>query len=113
VYTGGLDPEAQDYVERILRFMNGRGAAPVIVLTPINPKLLAEVEPLGWRERYGQVLAYLESLRPEYDFALVDITDPASFGADPMEYHDGVHLTSANTRRAIDHVLEQTGGVPR
>ncbi len=113
VYTDGLDPDAQSYVERTLRFMNRRGATPVIVLTPINPKLLAEVEPLGWRERHGQVLACLEALQAEYDFVLVDITDPARFGADPIEYHDGVHLTSANTRRAIDHVLERTGGIPR
>lgn len=38
------------------------------------------------------------------------MTDPSVFGADPVQWHDGVHMTAVNTRRAIDYILEQTGG---
>ena len=108
-----LDPEAQRYFERTLKLMNDQGATPLIVLTPINPKLLKVVGPLGWPERHQQVLDYLASLESKYDFVFVDITDMTKFDADPKQFYDGVHLTTINTRRAIDYVLQQTGGLPK
>jgi hypothetical protein len=107
-----LDPTAKEYFERGLAFMNARGATPVIALTPIKPELRELVAPLGWETRHRQVVDYVRSLESKYDFVFIDITDPSTFGADPREFYDGVHMTSVNTRRAIDHVLEQTGGFP-
>jgi hypothetical protein len=108
-----LDPEAQSYFERTLKLMNDQGATPLIVLTPINPKLLKVLSPLGWPLRYQQVLDYVTSLEGTYDFVFVDITDMTKFGADPVQFYDGVHLTTINTQRAIDYVLRQTGGLPK
>ena len=108
-----LDPEAESYFERTLKLMNDRGATPLIVLTPINPKLLKVVGPLGWSQRHQQVLDYIASLRGMYHFVFVDITDITKFGADPKQFYDGVHMTTVNTRRAIDYVLRQTGGIPK
>lgn len=108
-----LDPEAQSYFERTLKFMNDHGATPLIVLTPINPKLLKVLGPLGWPERHQQVVDYVASLEGKYDFVFVDITDMTKFGADPVQFYDGVHMATINTRRAIDYVLKQTGGIPK
>ncbi len=108
----GLDPTAQEYFEKTLAFMNEQGQTPVIVLTPVNPKLRTILAPLGWTERYEEVVAYVESLQGEYDFVFIDTTDPRVFGFDKKEWYDGVHLTTVNTRRAIDYILEQTGGWP-
>jgi hypothetical protein len=108
-----LDPEAQSYFERTLKFMNDQGTTPLIVLTPINPKLLKVIGPLGWPERHQQVLDYVASLQSKYDFVFVDNTDIKNFGADPGQFYDGVHMTTINTRRAIDYVLQQTGGLPK
>ena len=108
-----LDPEAQSYFERTLKLMNDQGATPLIALSPINPKLLKVVGPLGWAERYQQVLDYVTSLEGTYDFVFVDITDMTKFGADPVQFYDGVHMTTINTQRAIDYVLQQTGGLPK
>jgi len=116
LYSGAykkLDPEAQRYFERTLAFMNDHGATPLIVLTPINPKLLKIIAPLGWPQRHQQVLDYLASLHGKYDFVFVDISDITKFGADPKQFDDGVHMTTVNTRRAIDYVLKQTGGIPK
>ena len=93
--------------------MNDQGATPLLVLTPINPKLLKVIGPLGWPERHQQVLDYVASLQSKYDFVFVDITDITKFGADPVQFYDGVHMTTINTRRAIDYVLKQTGGTPK
>lgn len=113
LYSGvfeGLDPEAREYFEKTLAFMNERGMTPVIALSPINPALRAIVAPLGWDARHQELLDYLDSLRARYAFTLLDMTDPSVFGADPVQWHDGVHMTAVNTRRAIDYILEQTGG---
>jgi hypothetical protein len=108
----GLDPEAKQYFERTLQFMNDQGVAPIIALTPLNPKLRKVVGPLGWTQRREEVLTYLKALQSSHSFVLVDITDPAVFGADPGQWYDGVHMTTVNTRRAIDHILEKTEGIP-
>jgi hypothetical protein len=108
----GLDPTAQEYFEKTLSFMNEQGQTPIIMLTPINPKLRKILAPLGWTKRYEEVLAYVGSLRGEYDFDFLDMTDPRVFGFDKKEWYDGVHMTTVNTRPAIDHLLEQTGGWP-
>ncbi|HQH22590.1 MAG TPA: hypothetical protein PLJ89_10985 [Thermoleophilia bacterium] len=108
-----LDSEAKRYFVRTLAFMNANGAKPVVVLTPINPKLLKVVAPLGWTGMHRQVVDYIESLHGRYDFVFVDITDSSTFGADPGQFDDGVHMTTVNTRRAVNYVLRRTGGIPR
>lgn len=108
----GLDPTAQEYFEKTLAFMNEQGQAPVIVLTPVNPKLRKILAPLGWDKRHEEVVAYVESLQGAYDFVFLDMTDPKVFDFDKKEWYDGVHMTTVNTRLAIDHILEQTGGWP-
>ena len=106
------DPTAQKYFEKTLAFMNEQGAEPIIVLTPINPKLRKILAPLGWTKRHEEVVAYVESLSGKYDFIFIDMTDPRVFGYDKKEWYDGVHMTAVNTRKAIDYILERSGGVP-
>ena len=107
-----LDPTAQEYFEKTLAFMNEQGKTPVVVLTPVNPKLRKILAPLGWDERHEEVVAYVESLHGEYDFVFIDMTDPSVFDFNKKEWYDGVHMTTVNTRPAIDHIIEQTGGWP-
>ena len=72
-----LEPEARRrYFEKTLKFMNEQGATPLIVLTPINPKLAKIVEPAGLvQSRHQQVVDYIESLKGKYHFVFVDLTD--------------------------------------
>ena len=77
-----LDPTAQEYFEKTLAFMNEQGKTPVIVLTPVNPKLRKILGPLGWDDRHEEVVAYVESLQGEYDFVFIDMTDPSLFDYD-------------------------------
>jgi len=107
-----MDPTAEDYFEKTLAFMNDQGATPLIVLSPINPKLRKVLAPLGWSVRHKQVAAYIESQQETYDFICIDMTDPRVFDFDPDEWYDGVHMTTVNTRPTIDHILEEAGGVP-
>ena len=108
-----LDPEAQSYFERTLKLMNDQGATPLIVLTPINPKLLKVLSPLGWPQRHQQVLDYVTSLEGTYDFVFVDITDMTKFGADPVAvlrrraHDDDQHAARHRLRAATDRRAAQ------
>jgi hypothetical protein len=106
------DTASEKYFEKTLAFMNEQGATPVIVLTPINPRLAKVLDPLGRAERHRQIVDFIESLQGQYDFKFLDLTDPSLFGYDKKQWYDGVHMTTVNTRPAIDYILKQTGGVP-
>jgi hypothetical protein len=108
----GLDPTSQEYFHKTLAFMNEQGQTPVIVLTPVNPKLRKILAPLGWTDRHEEVVAFVESLQGEYDFVFLDMTDPRVFDFSKKEWYDGVHMTAVNTRPAIDYIIDQTGGWP-
>src|SRR5206468_2305034 len=60
-----FDPSRYQLFEHLLAYVNGRGERPVIVINPIYPTVLAELE------RYGDPLStssldYLHSLEPRY-----------------------------------------------
>jgi hypothetical protein len=106
------DTASEVYFEKTLKFMNEQGATPLIVLTPINPKLAKVLDPLGRTIRHQQVVSYIESLQGKYQFKFLDLTDPSLFGFDPKQFYDGMHMTTVNTEKALDYILKQTGGVP-
>jgi hypothetical protein len=115
-YHGGysrLDPTAQGYFQRTLARMNSLGASPAIVLTPMQPQMLARVAPLGYDARYRDVLAYLHSLQGRYRFQLLDFTHLSSFGGRAADFYDGYHMTVANTRRLLNAVLAKAPGALR
>ena len=107
------DPQSEAYFEKTLAFMNEQGATPLIVLTPINPKLRKILGPLGWdgapragrrlhRVAAGQVP--LQVPRPHR---------PVRCSASTRkQFYDGMHMTTINTEKAIDYILKKTGGVP-
>ena len=107
-----LDPTSQEYFQKTIAFMNEQDRTPVVVLTPINPRLRKILAPLGWDDRHEEVVTYLRSLQGRYDFVILDMTDPRVFGFDRHEWYDGVHMTTVNTRRAVDYIIRQTGGWP-
>jgi hypothetical protein len=100
-----IDPRARMYFEKTLGLMNKLGATPVLVLMPIQPRVLAAIKPLGWSERHRVIVAYLKSLQKRYRFTFFDFSELSSVGGDPKQYYDGVHMWVQNTRRVIDAVL--------
>jgi len=101
----GLAATPRGFFEKSLALMNDQGARPVIVLTPVHPKLLAQLRPLGWTRRHRQVLDYLHSLQGRYDFVVLDFSTIDSFGGRPADFYDGVHMTVPNTRRLLRGVV--------
>jgi hypothetical protein len=100
-----LAPSARQFFERSLAAMNAWGATPVIVLTPMQPRLLRQLQPLGWNARHRDLLAYLHGLQARYHFVLFDMSLLSSFGGSPTAFYDGVHMMPSNYRKMIRVVL--------
>jgi hypothetical protein len=108
-----IDPEAETYVEKTLKLYASWGGKGVVVLTPTQPQVMTAAQQAGWQQRHDQVLRVLESYQRQYDFAIVDMTDIASFGGDPKGFFDATHMTLENQRKMIDAVLREAGDTLR
>jgi hypothetical protein len=96
-------PEPRTYFERTLGYMNRHGARPVIVLDPIHPDVLAELERHGFPGRQA-ALAYLGELRSRFDFVFVDCEDIARWGGSPDDFSNATHVNQRNMRRMLVYI---------
>ena len=103
--TAALFPRSERYFQKTIGLLNEMGSTPAVVFMPLHPRLLAAVRPVGWDERHGEVLAYLDGLQKRYRFSLLDLSELASFGGDPAEFYDGYHVKQANARKLLDTVV--------
>lgn len=106
-----LGQRSRQYFQQTVAAMNRWGATPVIVLPPMQPRLLARIRPLGWDQRHRQVLAYLRGLQASgsYRFRLIDDSEISAFGGTATDFYDGVHMTTPNMRRLLDQVVARDG----
>lgn len=98
------------WFERVLEFMNGQGARPVLVLNAIHPAVMRERERLGYGKRKEATLRSLRSLAVRLEFVVVDGQDISDWGGSPREWLDSNHLTRTNMRRLLAYVVEHSDG---
>jgi hypothetical protein len=104
IYRSGypaLSAEAERWFARTLSFLNRQGTRPLLVLTPVQPKLLHAIGPLGWNRRHSQVVSYLRQLQAHASFDLLDASHISSFGGRLGGFYDGVHMTVPNLRQLV------------
>jgi hypothetical protein len=107
-YAGpALSDQPRRYFERTLAAMNRWGASPVLVLTPIHPRLHQIAGPLGWDARHRAVLDYLDRLSSRFRLTVIDLTSIDSFGGSPDDFYDGTHMKTPNLHLMLDEVLRQ------
>ena len=99
-----IDPARVQLFEHLLAYLNGRGERPVIVFNPVYPTVLAELE------KYGDPLAtssldYLRSLRPRYDFVVVNCQDIHAWGGTDYDWSNATHVDRANMRRMLRYIV--------
>jgi hypothetical protein len=104
-----FDPARYQLFEHLLAYVNGRGERPVIVINPIYPTVLAELE------RYGDPLAtssldYLHGLEPRYDFVVVDCQDIHKWGGTDYDWENATHVDRANMRRMLRYIVANSDG---
>lgn len=109
---GKLDPRRYVYFERALSFMNSRGERPVIVLNPIYPTVLAELEKAGFPAR-ATSRAYLTQLHKRFSFVVVDAQDIRRWGGSPRDFADPTHINDKNMRRLLAYVVAHSDAALR
>jgi hypothetical protein len=112
IYTSGyagLAPTPRRWFERTLSALHAWGARVVVVLTPVQPKLLRVIGPLGWQLRHRDVLRYLHAVTRRTPFELLDASHVATFGGSRRGFYDGVHMTEPNARRLVAWAIRRSG----
>lgn len=97
---------AQIYFEKTLGLLNDNGTRPVIVLMPVHPTVVRALSDCGLSKSHRHLLEYLRSLKGEYRLKIVDLSRISSFDGDPAGFYDGVHMTRANSNKAMDAILK-------
>jgi len=97
---------ARTYFERTLKLFNLHDVEPVLVIMPYHPEALSAFRAVGWDEKEDAFKTYLESLRGEYRFHLLDYTELAAFRGDAGAFYDGSHVKAANARRILRRAVK-------
>jgi hypothetical protein len=100
------------YFERALAFMNARGEEPVIVLNPVYPTVLAELEKYGYAGRRA-TLEKVAQLHKRYRFVFVDAQDIRTWGGNDYDWTNATHVNRANMRRLLRYVVARSDGALR
>jgi len=103
------DVRRYKYFERTIAFMNRHGSRPVLVLNPIHPRILAELEKYGFPKREA-ALTYLNRLRRRLDLVVVDCEDIRTWGGSPAGFSDATHVDRANMRRMLRYIVAHSEG---
>jgi hypothetical protein len=104
-----VNPRRYVYFERTIAFMNQHGARPVIVLNPIHPRVLAELERYGFPKRKA-ALKYLAQLRERFQVVDVDCEDIRRWGGSPSHFENATHIDRVNMQRLLRYVVAHSDG---
>jgi hypothetical protein len=105
-------PHRFSYFERALEFMNRRGEEPVIVLNPVYPSVLAELEKYGYAGRRA-TLEKIAELHKRYRFVFVDAQDIRTWGGTARDWSNATHVNRSNMRRMLRYIVAHSGGALR
>jgi hypothetical protein len=96
--------------ERLLGFLNEHGVTPVVVMVPIQPRLLRTMQRLGDRRRQS-TRSYLARLHRRYRFVYLDLSNVHTFGGSPLGFVDPTHVTTATMRLMLTYVVKHDNGI--
>jgi hypothetical protein len=98
---------ARRYFEDTLAYLNTHDCEPLLVLTPIHPKVMRVMRNDHWDSRHASLLAYFEELQERYHFTVLDFTFISSFDGDPAAFYDVSHMKESNMRRLLDAAVRE------
>ncbi len=102
----GIEEEPLEEFTDAIRIANEHGDVPTIFLTPYHPLAEDLLDRYGMDERADEVRAKLRELQRggDVEFEFVDLSDLDSFGGDPTQFYDGIHMTPKNTARVLQRL---------
>jgi hypothetical protein len=106
------DPGRFFYFVRALAFMNARGEEPVIVLNPVYPTVLAQLEKYGYAGRQA-TLEKVAALHRRFRFVFVDCQDIRTWGGNDYDWTNATHVNRSNMRRMLRYIVAHSQGALR
>jgi hypothetical protein len=100
------------YFERALEFMNRRGEVPVLVLNPVYPTVLAELNKYGFAGRRAS-LEMIAKLHKRFKFVFVDAEDMRKWGGTDVDWSNPTHINRSNMRRLLKYIIAHSQGALR
>jgi hypothetical protein len=92
-------PAQRSALEQLIREAHADGVDLHLWLAPHHPRFFARLaESPGAAENLTRIRAYLDSLRDRFGISVFDLSDESSFGGDPGDWYDCVHVRDANAR---------------
>jgi hypothetical protein len=104
-----FDPKRFELFEQVLTYMHAHGARPVIVLNPVHPAILAELEKYGM-PLWTTSLDYLRRLQARLDFVVVDCRDIRAWGGSADDFTNPTHVNWRNMRRMLRYIVAHSAG---
>jgi hypothetical protein len=105
---GRIDQLRYTFFERAIAFMNEHGSRPVIVLNPIHPRVLAELEKYGFPLRAASD-EYLTELHRRLNFIVVNCQDTRVWGGSGASFTDPTHVGRVGMRKVLAYVVDHSG----
>lgn len=110
--TDLADPSRFFYFERALAFMNARREVPVIVLNPVYPTVLAQLNKYGFAGRRATLEKVVE-LHKRFRFVFVDCQDIRTWGGNDYDWTNATHVNRSNMRRMLRYIVAHSHGALR
>jgi len=89
-----------------LEYCRSNGIRVYAYLPPAHPRLLAMLERFGMEENLEVAAEFLEETVPSYGGVFRDFTMLDSFGGEPDQFYDEVHMRKQNNDRLLRSLLE-------
>ena len=106
------DPRRFPAPRRLLTSRHRPGDVPVIVLTPIDPTVLAAQKRNGFPAQRATMEKVAE-LKRHFRFVLVNCEDSSKWGGTRYDWSNASHVNRANMRRELRYIVAQSQGVLR
>lgn len=97
----GPDTRARAYFEKTIKLLNQHGTTPIVVMMPVHPRVIRVLNQHNWLDGHLGLLDYFAELSKTLSIKVVNYYRINSFGGDPTQFYDGVHITRLNANRII------------
>jgi hypothetical protein len=92
--------------------MNKRGEVPVIVLNPVYPTVLAQLDKYGYAGRRA-TLEKVAQLHKRFRFVFVNCQDIRTWGGNDYDWTNATHVNRSNMRLMLRYVVAHSDGALR
>jgi hypothetical protein len=97
-----VDPVRLQYLDDLLNYCDAHGIKLYAFITPYHPRLWDVLDQLPEAAILNDVKAQVQEHLAEHGVTLHDFSHIESFGGDPLEFYDEIHMRPDNIHRVVE-----------